>query len=80
MIKNLAIEGIMANKKILELLSELEHIQWVKWRRDIEKRFKIPHSKWLDVSYIDLPENIKEQDRVFARRVLDILKENELNY
>ena len=58
---------------LLESLSDLEHKQWEHWRKYIEQKFNIPKSDWLLIDYKDLPEKIKEQDRVWARKVIDII-------
>ena len=61
---------------LVERLAELEHEQWVSWSKAIvnevpEERRRRWQACW--VPYRDLPEDIKEQDRVWARRVLALL-------
>ena len=62
--------------ELVERLAELEHEQWVSWSKAIvhevpEERRRRWQAFW--VPYRDLPEDIKEQDRVWARRVLALL-------
>ena len=63
--------------ELLERLAELEHEQWVAWSRavaaevDPERRRRW-EACW--VPYAELPEEVKEQDRVWARKVLEVLR------
>jgi len=66
------------DSELLEALSELEHEQWRVWRSDVERRFGLPHSESLDKGYSELSEAEKEEDRVFARRVLALLEKRRL--
>ena len=64
---------------LLERLAELEHEQWVAWSRavapevDAERR-----RRWEEcwIPYPQLPEDVKELDRVWARKVLTLLEAN----
>ena len=63
-------------ESLLERLAELEHEQWSAWSRAIaaevsEERRRRWQSWW--VPYDQLPEEIKEDDRVWARKVLALL-------
>lgn len=65
-------------KELLERLAELEHEQWVHWSKALamqenisEERRKRWEQYW--VPYSDLPEDVKESDRRWARKVLDIV-------
>jgi len=69
-------------KKILEKLAELEHEQWIAWSKaiapEIDGRYYQKHlQRWkrLWVPYSELNESVKEQDRVWARKVLEIVDE-----
>lgn len=67
-------------KDIIEELSGLEHNQWMKWAKDIEKTEKITPERvkrWHEdcyKPYDKLTEKLKEFDREWARKVLKIVK------
>jgi len=65
---------------LIERLAELEHEQWMEWSKDISKKEKLSSDRlkrwkeyWAD--YDKLKEDVKEQDRKYARKVLKIFKE-----
>ena len=66
---------------LLERLAALEHEQWIEWTHLVvgqERNNEISlHllKKWEKnwIPYDKLPENLKEFDRVWARRVIDII-------
>lgn len=58
--------------EIIEKLSELEHEQWAHWRRAVTPPCN--PSRWIDVPYKDLPEETKEEDRVWARKAFGIVE------
>lgn len=63
----------------IEKLAELEHEQWVEWSKALvqsEKRLsfaRIERWKKLWVPYSQLTEEEKEQDRIYARKVLALV-------
>jgi hypothetical protein len=66
------------DERLLERLAELEHEQWVAWSRAVAgevapERRKRWEAMW--VPYNQLPESVKEEDRVWARKVLSALAE-----
>jgi hypothetical protein len=72
------------NKKdediLIEKLSELEHEQWMQWSKDISKKEDLSQdrlNRWKNywVDYSKLKEDVKEQDRKWAIKVLKIFKE-----
>lgn len=72
------------NKKdqLLEQLAELEHKQWMEWAKSIMKKEtlskeRVERWKELFIPYDDLTEESKEQDRVYARKILKLLKDKE---
>lgn len=68
----------LIQKELLEELAELEHEQWITWASDIAKKEKLSPerlarwNKYL-IPYHDLPEDVKEHDRKWARKVLTSL-------
>lgn len=72
----------MNENEIIELLAALEHEQWMEWSKALvagEKRLsfaRIERWKKLWKPYKELTEEEKEQDRVYARKVLAIMKSN----
>jgi hypothetical protein len=71
---------MLNGQRVLETLAALEHEQWMSWAKaiapslDIEEADAImPRWNRLWVPYDKLPEEEKEKDRTWARRVLQIL-------
>jgi len=67
-----------SKKRLLEDLSELEHVQWMEWSMVLAKTETLEPSrlvKWKECwkEYSELTEAQKEQDRIYARRVLQIV-------
>lgn len=63
---------------MLEVLAEIEHIQWMEWAQSLMDNENISQelrARWakLMIPYKDLSEESKEQDRVYARKVLSIV-------
>ena len=63
---------------MIEVLAELEHKQWVYWSKTLAKSGEVPverYTRWkrLWKPYTNLTENEKEQDRIWAKKVLDAL-------
>ena len=68
-------------KKMIEELSELEHVQWEEWSKDIAKEEDISKERldrwkkdWVD--YKKLDEKTKDFDREWADKVFDIIDKN----
>lgn len=64
----------------LEEIARLEHIQWMNWANSIIETNGLTEERkerWkkLMVSYWDLSERYKEEDRIYARKVFEIIKE-----
>jgi hypothetical protein len=62
--------------RLLERLAELEHEQWVAWSRAVADEVSAERRRrWQEcwVHYDELPEEVKELDRVWARKVLALL-------
>ena len=65
---------------LIEKLAELEHEQWMQWSQAIASRENISSEifkRWqlLWKEYDELTEEEKEQDRIWARKVLALLTE-----
>lgn len=75
------IGGIVLNRPMtvldIERLAALEHEQWVVWSKDLaEKEHISPErlARWAKywVPYEQLPEDVKDQDRELAVRILEL--------
>lgn len=69
----------ISNKELLEELSKIEHDQWIEWSKSVssevsDERRKRWKKYW--VEYEDLSEEVKEQDRVYARKILDVINKH----
>jgi hypothetical protein len=67
-----------AEKRLLENLAELEHEQWMEWARAIDNSEVLSNERryrWgkCMVPYGQLSETMKEHDRKWAYRVLEIV-------
>ena len=76
-------EGLINSyEELIEEIARFEHLQWVEWSKAIAEVENISPerlARWkkLWVSYSRLPEEQKESDRKYARRVLKhLLKQN----
>jgi hypothetical protein len=70
-VKKMILEFI---KNKTEQLSEIEHNQWVEWSKEIAIKGNISNDrlkrwKLLWIPYENLSEDIKEQDRVYAKKL-----------
>lgn len=66
----------------LEKLSSIEHDQWMDWATSLMKSEELSDERikrWrkMMVPYDELPDDIKEYDREYARKVMDVLNINE---
>jgi hypothetical protein len=62
---------------LLERLAELEHEQWVAWSKAVAPEVAAERRRrWQEcwVPYRDLPEDVKDLDRAWARKVLALLE------
>jgi len=75
--------GVSDSTQLLERLAELEHQQWWKWAENLmntETHISNERiARWKDsmVPYSQLTEENKEHDRIWARKVLEIVRSNE---
>jgi len=70
--------GSVNESLLLERLSSLEHDQWMNWAKTILKTENISKERaerWEEcfVPYSNLTEEMKEYDREYARKVIDLL-------
>ena len=66
---------------LVEALAEIEHEQWMHWSQAAAPKVLggIPdhwRSSWVD--YAELTEDLKEADRVWARKVVTLLRKRKL--
>ena len=57
----------------LERVAEIEHIQWMEWSKNVAKEVSPERQeRWARywVPYSELPDDIKELDREWARKAL----------
>jgi len=69
------------HNELIEALAAIEHEQWMHWSRaaatDVSAATRAKwQSSW--VKYDELPDNLKEADRVWARKVVSLLRERKL--
>lgn len=72
------VDNDKSDAELIEKLAALEHEQWMQWAKDILKTEDIHKERaerWeeLFISYDELTEEMKEEDRKWARKVLNIL-------
>lgn len=69
----------ICEEELIERLAELEHKQWAHWTMYMLNNLTQENLKrWerqIETSYKDLSEKEKESDRVWARKVLEVLAE-----
>lgn len=75
----------MVRDTLIERLAELEHEQWMAWAKRIMETEPISEERrqrWQKymVPYAELSEEVKEQDREWARKVLAIFEEEIRRY
>jgi len=73
----------MRNEQLREKLAELEHEQWWSWSRSLAEKDRLTQAtvkRWSELwhPYSELTEEQKDEDRVWADRVLQILEGNEM--
>lgn len=74
---------IEINEELIERLAALEHDQWCAWATDLslsEKLSKRRVTRWHKnmCPYEDLPKEVQEFDRVWARKVINVLRSVEI--
>lgn len=65
--------------RIFEKLAELEHKQWIHWTRYMLDNLTTENidrwKKQIETPYAELSEKEKESDRDWAKKVLDLIRE-----
>lgn len=67
--------------ELLEALAEIEHEQWTHWSQAAAANVAPPlRDQWQRswVNYAELPDELKEADRVWARKVVSLFREHKL--
>jgi hypothetical protein len=62
-----------SDRAAVERVAEVEHEQWVTWSKSVAPEVSPERrARWQKywVPYKDLPDDVKEQDRVWARKAL----------
>jgi hypothetical protein len=68
----------MTQSNLIEKLAALEHEQWMHWASAVSPEVSPDRAaRWRKylVPYDQLPEDVKEHDRVWARKALEMFKE-----
>jgi len=61
---------------LLEQLAEIEHDQWMEWSKSVAPEVSVERRecwKKLWIPYADLSDETKEEDRKYARKILEIM-------
>ena len=67
--------------ELVEALAEIEHVQWLHWSQSVAPHVPVvTREKWQRswVDYAELTEELKEADRVWARKVVTVLRQRRL--
>lgn len=69
---------VEADAALVDHIARLEHAQWVQWSQALAQdedlsADRLARWKTMWVPYDDLPDDVKEQDRVWARKVMELL-------
>ncbi len=67
--------------QLVEALAEIEHAQWLHWSQAVAADVgAATRAKWQRswVAYAELTEDLKEADRVWARKVVTLLRQRKL--
>ena len=72
---------LMTTDELVEALAEIEHAQWMHWSKTVAANVTVAtRDKWQRswVDYTELSDELKEADRVWARKVVSLLREHKL--
>lgn len=67
---------------LIEMIAEIVHNEWQVWSKELAKTENISQKRlkrWINmwIPYSELGEAAKEQDRKWAREILETLKEHD---
>ena len=71
----------LSDEETLEILAEIEHEQWMAWAKTLYEKEPLlsleRRQRWHDCfkPYAELSEEMKEHDRVWARKVIRAIEE-----
>jgi hypothetical protein len=63
---------------LIEAIAEIEHEQWMHWSQSVAPEVSmVTNAKWQKswIAYNDLTDELKEADRLWARKVVLLLRE-----
>ena len=63
-----------ARRKAVERVAEVEHLQWTAWSQNVAPEVSPERrARWKKywIPYKDLPDDVKELDREWARKAID---------
>lgn len=68
---------------LVEEVANLEHEQWIAWSKDIAEKESLSEervNRWKQywVPYGELTDDVKEHDRVWARKVIKTIRGNDV--
>jgi len=69
-----SIRSCDSERKAVERVAEVEHAQWVAWSREVAPEVSPERrARWAKywIPYKDLPEEVKELDRQWARKAIE---------
>jgi len=71
---------LITTNELVEALAEIEHAQWMHWSQAAANVAAATRLKWQRswVDYAELPDELKEADRVWARKVVSLLRQRKL--
>ncbi len=67
-------KGCSSDRAAVERVAEVEHEQWTAWSKNVAPEVSPERrARWEKywVPYKDLPDEVKEQDRIWARKALE---------
>jgi len=69
----------ISKKELLEELAKIEHDQWIEWSKSVSSEVSDERrNRWKKywVDYDELSEEVKEQDRVYARKIIKVIDQH----